>query len=176
MAVSADGGDKWQNFRVSDANFQPKPIPMPESLNWSQNYQGDYIGIAAHNNVAYLVWADDRTGNYQAWMSKVTFGTPVSVDKPHKTDAPQGYSLKQNYPNPFKHISTIHYSIPVAGHVSLKVFDTTGKEIRILVNEVKPAGFYEAAFDASHESSGLYLYQLQVDDVYSETKEMILRK
>ncbi len=77
MATSVNGGSTWDNFRVSDENFRPKPIS-----GLAGGYQGDYIGIAAHNNVAYPYWADDRTGNYQGWMSVVTFGPPCPVDPP----------------------------------------------------------------------------------------------
>jgi len=77
MATSVNGGSTWDNFRVSDENFRPKPIS-----GLAGGYQGDYIGIAAHNDVAYPYWADDRTGNYQAWMSVVTFGPPCPVDPP----------------------------------------------------------------------------------------------
>jgi len=75
MATSVNGGSTWDNFRVSDENFRPKPIG-----GLAGGYQGDYIGIAAHNDVAYPYWADDRTGNYQGWMSVVSFGPPCPVD------------------------------------------------------------------------------------------------
>ncbi len=77
MATSVNGGTTWDNFRVSDENFRPKPIS-----GLAGGYQGDYIGIAAHNDVAYPYWMDDRTGNYQGWMSVVTFGPPCPVDPP----------------------------------------------------------------------------------------------
>jgi hypothetical protein len=72
MARSVDGGLTFENFQVSDANFRPKPISGLAS-----GYQGDYIGIAAANNKAYPFWADDRTGNYQAWITEVTFGPSI---------------------------------------------------------------------------------------------------
>ena len=77
MATSIDGGLTFDNFQVSDANFKPKPISGLAS-----GYQGDYIGIAAANGKAYPFWADDRTGNYQAWITQVTFGLPCPVDPP----------------------------------------------------------------------------------------------
>lgn len=72
MATSDDGGLTFDNFQVSDQNFRPKPIS-----GLAGGYQGDYIGITAANNKAYPFWADDRTGNYQAWITEVTFGPSI---------------------------------------------------------------------------------------------------
>ena len=72
MARSVDGGATFENFQVSDANFRPKSIS-----GLATGYQGDYIGIAAANNKAYPFWMDDRTGNYQAWITEVTFGPSI---------------------------------------------------------------------------------------------------
>lgn len=77
MARSVDGGSTFENFKVSDQNFRPKPIP-----GLAGGYQGDYIGVAALNDVGYPYWADDRTGNYQGWMSVVNFGPPCPVGPP----------------------------------------------------------------------------------------------
>ncbi len=73
MATSVDGGLTFENFKVSDANFKPKPI-----TGLASGYQGDYIGITAANGKTYPFWSDDRTGNYQAWMTQVTFGPSIT--------------------------------------------------------------------------------------------------
>ena len=72
MATSVDGGLTFDNYQVSNANFKPKPISGLAS-----GYQGDYIGITTAVGKAYPFWADDRTGNYQAWTSLVTFGPSI---------------------------------------------------------------------------------------------------
>ncbi|GBD86934.1 hypothetical protein BMS3Abin03_00859 [bacterium BMS3Abin03] len=77
MASSLDGGSTFNNFEVSEQPFKPKPIP-----GLAGGYQGDYIGIAALNDVAYPYWMDDRTNIYQAWMSTVSFGPPCPIDPP----------------------------------------------------------------------------------------------
>jgi len=56
----------------------------------------------------------------------------------------------------------LEFGISKLGFVSLKVFDLPGKEIKTLVNEIKPAGIYEVEFDASNLSSGVYIYRLVV--------------
>jgi hypothetical protein len=65
-----------------------------------------------------------------------------------------------NYPNPFNPSTVLRYSIPEGGFVSLKVFDVLAREVATLVNEYQAAGNHEVRFDASHLSSGMYLYRL----------------
>jgi photosystem II stability/assembly factor-like uncharacterized protein len=91
------------------------------------------------------------------------------------TEVPQNYSLSQNYPNPFNPSTVIKYQIPANANVVLKISDITGKEISTLVNEKQTAGTYEATFDASDLSSGIYFYQIIAGD-YKKTMRMVLIK
>jgi hypothetical protein len=59
--------------------------------------------------------------------------------------------------------------------VVLKVYDILGREIRTLVNEVKPSGWYEVTFDAEGLASGTYTYRLQAGNFVS-VKRMTLLK
>jgi predicted acyl esterase len=88
---------------------------------------------------------------------------------------PGNYYLGQNYPNPFNPSTTIKYSIPRSGFVTLKVYDIRGRETAVLVNNIVREGQYSVVFDASELSSGIYFYKL-ISDAYSETKKMILLK
>ena len=88
---------------------------------------------------------------------------------------PKGFSLGQNFPNPFNPTTQISYSIPQKSFVNLKVYDLLGKEISQLINEEKEAGIYEVNFDASNLSSGVYFYHIEAGD-FIETKKMILLK
>ena len=85
MATSLDGGDSFENFIISDQPFTPVPIS-----GLAGGYQGDYIGVAALDNVAYPFWMDNRTGNYQGWTAEVTFGPPCPVDPPSNPNPPNG--------------------------------------------------------------------------------------
>ncbi len=75
MATSYDGGNSFNNFVVSDQSFVFGPIS-----GFAGGYGGDYIGVAAVNDVAYPFWMDSRTGNSQGWMAKVEFGPPCPVE------------------------------------------------------------------------------------------------
>ncbi|MDD8017699.1 MAG: T9SS type A sorting domain-containing protein [Bacteroidota bacterium] len=99
----------------------------------------------------------------------------LSVGTSQGQNVPQGFSLNQNYPNPFNPSTVISYQLPSSNHVSLKVFNVIGKEVATLVNEVKEAGSYEATFDASKLSSGIYFYQLKSGQ-FSSVKKMMLIK
>jgi len=93
------------------------------------------------------------------------------------------YKLYQNYPNPFNPITKISWQSPISSWQALKVFDVLGNEVATLVNEYKPAGYYEVEFSANGGlPSGVYFYRLQVYTAnsgagnYLETKKMLLVK
>ncbi|MFA6979825.1 MAG: TIGR03790 family protein [Ignavibacteriaceae bacterium] len=88
---------------------------------------------------------------------------------------PTEYALDQNYPNPFNPATTISYQLPKSGSVTLKIFDILGNEVKTLVNEQKEMGRYTVQFDAGSLASGMYVYQLRVND-YTSTKKMLLLK
>lgn len=98
----------------------------------------------------------------------------ISVDLP-SSEKPTEYSLMQNFPNPFNPVTTISYSIPSNGLVTLKVYDILGTELAELVNEAKEAGNYSVTFNASNLPSGIYFYTLTSGN-YTATKKLILLK
>ncbi|MDP1677088.1 MAG: FG-GAP-like repeat-containing protein [Bacteroidota bacterium] len=88
---------------------------------------------------------------------------------------PIDFKLFQNYPNPFNPSTIINYQLPVAGYVTLKVYDAIGREVTTLVNEVKQAGYYSAKFDGNRLSNGIYFYTLR-SGTFTETKKLVLMK
>ena len=85
------------------------------------------------------------------------------------------FELEQNYPNPFNPATTINYSIPSSGYVSLSVYDILGKEVATIVNEYKNAGSYSTMFDSNGLTSGVYFYRLQTGN-FDSIKKFILVK
>jgi hypothetical protein len=80
-------------------------------------------------------------------------------------------------------VTTINFSIPKEGLVTLKIYNTIGEEIETLINEMKQAGNYKLKLNASSLPSGIYFYRLSVSawpsqdgqaGDFLETKKMIL--
>ncbi len=85
------------------------------------------------------------------------------------------FSLSQNYPNPFNPFTTIEFSVPKEGIVSIKIYNSLGEEIFTVFDGYKNAGKYRINFNSSAFSSGVYLYKLQAGGVLL-TKKMIVLK
>ncbi len=100
--------------------------------------------------------------------------TDVKTEKQF-SQLPNQYSLEQNYPNPFNPSTTIEFKLPETSHVTLKIYDITGREVASLVNEDKTAGNYKVNFNASNLASGVYFYRIQSGN-YVKTNKMILMK
>ncbi|MBK7228349.1 MAG: T9SS type A sorting domain-containing protein [Ignavibacteriales bacterium] len=103
------------------------------------------------------------------------FGDMINDVKEISDITPTSYDLGQNYPNPFNPTTTIRFSIPEAGLVTLKVFNLLGQEVTTLFSGEKTSGVYEATFDASTVASGIYFYTLEAKN-FSITKKMVLLK
>jgi hypothetical protein len=101
---------------------------------------------------------------------------------------PATFSLDQNYPNPFNPTTTIRFSLDEPAVVTLKVFTMVGEEISTLANrEHLDEGSWDYEFDAAHLSSGVYVYELIVENqevnedgvlpkAFREVKKMLLLK
>jgi uncharacterized delta-60 repeat protein len=96
-------------------------------------------------------------------------------NKSHGPVRVSGFILHSPYPNPFNASTVIRYQLPVAGEVSLSVYDVSGRVVSELLNRFQPAGRYEIPFDASNLSSGVYLYQI-VSDRYGDGGKMVFLK
>ena len=92
-------------------------------------------------------------------------GIPTNIGFEEESVAlPDRVQLDQNYPNPFNPSTQIRFSLPEHQHVTLKIFDITGRFIATLVDGPLPAGVHTKRFHADNLSSGLYLYRLQAGE------------
>ncbi|MBU1937957.1 T9SS type A sorting domain-containing protein [bacterium] len=130
-----------------------------------------YIDRAVINGTAYTYHLVSRDVNGTINEYGATGIVEASPDAP----MPMEYALDQNFPNPFNPQTNISYSLMEAGFVSLKVYNIMGQEVATLVEKEMQAGRYTVAFAANNLPSGVYMYQLQVND-FSANRKMLLLK
>lgn len=109
---------------------------------------------------------------YTEWVN--AGGAPTGING-SKAVSVSNFKLYQNYPNPFNPSTTISWQSGTGGLQTLKVYNMLGKEVAILLNEYKPAGYFRIKFSGANLASGIYLYQLSTNE-YSTTRKMILLK
>ena len=75
-------------------------------------------------------------------------------------EVPASFELTQNYPNPFNPSTSIGCSLPTDSKVVIKIYNTLGQEVALLVNETLSAGSHNFLFSAGTLPSGVYFYQI----------------
>lgn len=169
VEVSSNNGSTWQkvsSYTGIQSAWTAQSFDITAYANSTQNLK-----------IRFRLTSDDFTaadGWYVDDIKLTSYNSVVTSIGPG-VNVPEKYSLSQNYPNPFNPATRIAYAIPVKELVKVKVFDMLGKEISVLVNEVKEPGSYMVNFDAFHLSSGIYYYRIESGS-FTETKKMILVK
>jgi hypothetical protein len=90
-------------------------------------------------------------------------------------ELPRSFSLEQNYPNPFNPRASFKFQVPSSELVSIKVFDVLGREVAMLVDEVRAPGVYTVSWDAAGFPSGVYLYRMRAGKFTAVRKAILLR-
>jgi len=146
---------------------------------WVERYNGPTGNVDEPKSIV----VDGSGFVYVSGRSRSTTGFDIATIKYAQTigiqnigsEIPKGYSLSQNYPNPFNPKTNIGLRIADFGFVSLKVYDITGKEVALLVNQELNAGVYNVDFDASNLSSGTYFYSMETSG-FRDVKKMVVVK
>ena len=156
---------------TNDPNFQSLIINVNGLTNSEYTVPSGILEL----NKVYFWRANARNGLGTGPFSAIWFFTSVVTNISTNGEIPKEFRLYNNYPNPFNPTTNIKFSIPTQGFVTLKVFNSLGKEVATLVNENMSVGTYEVNFDAGSITSGVYFYRLQSDN-FTETKRMMLIK
>jgi hypothetical protein len=151
--------DEFYGLRIIDVSNSSNPAFIG-----SYDTPGDPFRVFVSGNYVYLT---DITS-----LQILRF-TPNGIE--NGVILPNAFSVSQNYPNPFNTQTTIQYSLPRQAAVSVDIFDILGHKIETLDEGIKLAGSYQAIWNASGQSSGIYFYRIKSDHKV-ETKRMLLLK
>jgi photosystem II stability/assembly factor-like uncharacterized protein len=145
---------------------------------WKSTDKGDnWIDITSNmNHITVRKFLLYEKELYLATDESVWKSNPDSLTSAAEDDIkPKEYFLSQNYPNPFNPSTTIKYSLPQTGRVTLSIYDLLGREVVKLIDEEKPAGEYETQWNASSHPSGVYFMRMQAGE-FSEVRKVVLVK
>jgi hypothetical protein len=116
-----------------------------------------YFGGLSEQEANYFQTVGSNTvlDSLDLWNITTTYIINGEHSVPRKLD------LHQNYPNPFNPVTRIKYALPDEDFISIKIYNTLGREVTTLVEEFQAAGSHEIIFNASRLQSGIYVYKLQ---------------
>lgn len=172
VEISSNNGTSWQKI----ATFNGK-----DSTTWKyQSYNITSFANSSSNMKVRFRDSCDASLNWDGWYIDNIEITgyqiaPTGIGNQNNENIPVKYDLSQNYPNPFNPSTKINFAIPKEGFVKITIFDLLGREVRVLVNENKTAGYYSVDFSGEGFSSGFYFYKMESGS-YVTTKKMMLIK
>jgi beta-xylosidase len=137
------------------------------------------LSIFTGNKFCLFNYATIATGGYVDfdWFGtdyRTTTGI-VPEEKLFSPENPRSFLLEQNFPDPFNPITTIQFSIPERTFVTVRIIDTLGREVGVLLSKYLQAGIYRIRWDAQNLPSGVYFYQMKAGD-FIDTKKLVLLK
>jgi hypothetical protein len=162
-------------YRGLTADFDPEPENLVASVvttDWfdpAAGLEGDPF------KVFYRVATQDFAGNAS------DPARPGDISGVGDPTLPTRFALHNNVPNPFNPMTTIKYDLPVAGRVSLKIFDISGRLVAVLKdNETETAGRHEVVWRGRDRSgqqvaAGVYFYRME-GGAFTQTQRMVLVK
>ncbi|MFQ5709375.1 MAG: PQQ-dependent sugar dehydrogenase, partial [bacterium] len=146
-------------------------------LNYIGNGRATVVGLAFGPDGLYFtdLYGEDGFDIHLVTHSNVyrVSYQPATEVPNREASAPTRLVLAQNYPNPFNPATSIEFSIPQSGYVTLKVFNILGKEITTLIANRLSAGNHKVVWHANALPSGVYVYQLRLADLV-KTKKLVL--
>lgn len=184
IAPDGTGGGvvTWLDYRnTTDYDIYAQRVDGSGTVRWALNgvpvcavasTQDQVQVVSDGESGAIFVWRDRRNLAADIFATGLTeFGTGV------ETLLPPAH-LAQNVPNPFNPATRIVFTLEAPAAVSLRIYDATGRLVRVLAESDRAAGRYEELWDGRNASgvaasSGIYFCSLSAGS-FSQTIKMIL--
>jgi hypothetical protein len=169
------------NIKSTEPSFSISPTSTIIAPSDSQYFYLTAISNDSKSKQGYLIFTDNSKDTQDSMFVELT----IKTNEQFVGILPSSYSLEQNYPNPFNPTTMIGYQLPVDSYVNLKIFNSLGQEIKVIVNEVQLAGYHSSIWDATNNEglslpSGVYFYRINVSssdhEIFSQVKRMVWLK
>ncbi len=157
---------------------------------------GGEWGILFKTTNGGYTWMEDNTNNYQGYISRICFydtlvgwhvggggkilhtttgGDPIMSIKNQNELIADDFILKQNYPNPFNSSTVIEFYIIRFGFYNLKIYDISGKLLKVELSENLKPGWHRKIISADNFTSGIYFYVMESDYLKISKKIVVLK-
>jgi hypothetical protein len=166
-----DNGSYWLPFSKVEYTYDSYGNA---TMGTAYEYNNNSWATTLNNYEMNLVY-DNSQLSYSDYAHKIVIEYEQITDVKDDINNNLTFKLEQNYPNPFNPATTINFTLPQSGLVTLKVYDILGNEVATLVNKEMNAGSNSIIWNAANLSSGVYFYTLNQNN-YSITKKMLLLK
>jgi len=175
-AVATDGRVVGAGTVEANGKFGFMPIygddPVTETVEGPTTGETVRFVVGGIETEESFVWdTEHRTIELSTLTSKGGSDDPILPDQ---------YGLYQNYPNPFNPTTTISFSIPSAGNVTLEVYNVLGKKVATVYDGTAEAGVTSVVWDGRADSgelvaSGIYFSRMKSGQ-FESTRKMVLMK
>jgi len=183
VATLPDGGsnggldDRFDFILVSQAIMNFGGVDYVPGTYWAYGNDGQHFNQQIVNPPypisEQIAFALHDVSDHLPVVAEFDFGVVNDVEVLNPSSLT--FNLYQNYPNPFNPLTTIRFEVPVSQHIELSIFDMLGREVKVLYNDVAPAGIITIDFNAEGLSSGVYFYRLKTQDFISSKKLLLLK-
>lgn len=140
-----------------------------ERIGFIPSYNGQIYEYTDYNlnpgNYKYRLKQIDKEGSFRY----ISLNEQISINKPRR------YVLSQNFPNPFSNVTKILFEIPYEEFVTLKISDTSGREVADIYSGFKSSGMHEIEFKNESLPSGIYYFEITAGS-FSDRKVMTILK
>ncbi len=163
MYTGYTGGPPWAGIYTDQLNNASQPLRtvwLGHSMMWVRDDENETPAREQLGDMVYEFFELMQTGG----------GT--------SSETPAVTSLSDNFPNPFNPVTRMKFALKEKGHVRLRVYDVSGRLVRILIDEIRDVGAYEILWDGTNDegrntASGIYFCRMEATD-YERTLKMVL--
>lgn len=166
--------DNWKRYPIllneqRTVNCQEWRCTHLGYMRWWFNHLPRYTGVTdgiLNNWWHYVV-------DYEGAVEEAMRHTSVDDKNGYSNIVRCKYSLEQNYPNPFNPLTQIRFSLAAPQHVTIKVYDVLGREVKTIIDDWEPIGQHEVKLDGADLASGIYFYGIRAG-TFNEAKKLLL--
>ncbi|MBL7135935.1 MAG: right-handed parallel beta-helix repeat-containing protein [Candidatus Marinimicrobia bacterium] len=171
---------KTDELLINFANTEREPVYIYEQGRIYEKMTEDGLGkYIEQSQLKYEKLLNEYSDSPISFIAAVKLGKKPPEQKwAFNQPIPECYALHPNYPNPFNPETNIRFDLPDASHVSLIIYDITGREVVKLVDSSKPCGYHKVIWDGKDRhgnpvSSGVYIYRIKIG-AFTQAKKMVL--